>query len=105
MAYQIELKVEPSVLRSTASEVTRLTKALGEKFNELQTIVANTSYYWVGAAGDQYRRDFAAQKDEADEILQFLRKYPTDLLSMAGIYEQAESINTQTLGSLPSDIL
>lgn len=105
MAYQVTLKVEPNTLKSTASDVSRLTSALERNFGDLQNIVARTSSYWVGAAGDQYRRDFAEQKTEADEILRYLKKYPTDLMTMAGVYVEVESSNTQLIGALSSDIL
>lgn len=105
MAYQVKLKVEPNTLRSTASDVSRFTSALDRSFGELQNIVGRTSSYWVGAAGDQYRRDFAEQKTEAEDILRYLKKYPTDLMTMAGIYVEVESSNTQIIGALSSDIL
>jgi len=100
-----QVKVETSVLRSTASEVTSLTRALQGDFDELQNCVKQTSRYWVGAAGDQYRREFNAEKKETSEILTLLGKYPTDLLTMAGVYEKAERDNTQNTSALPSDIL
>ena len=98
-------KVDTNVLRSTAADVTRLTRALQGDFDELQNCVRQTSRYWVGAAGDQYRREFDEEKAETSELLRLLGKYPTDLLSMAGIYDEAERVNTQTTAALPSDIL
>ena len=101
----ITVKVDPNVLRSTASEVRSLTKALQNDFDELQNCVKQTSRYWVGAAGDQYRREFDAEKQETSEVLTVLGQYPTDLLSMAGIYDEAERVNTRTSSALPTDIL
>lgn len=99
------LKVTPDVLRNTASEVQSLTRALQADFDDLQARVSRTTSYWVGAAGDQYRREFDAKKKDTSEMLTLLGKYPTDLLSMAGIYDTAERTNTQNTGALPSDIL
>ena len=101
----IKVKVDTNVLRDTASEVTRLTRALQSDFDELQSCVRLTSRYWAGAAGDQYRREFDAEKKETSEVLRLLGKYPSDLLSMAGVYEGVERDNTQNSTALPSDIL
>lgn len=99
------VKAEPEVLRTTASEVTGLIRALQSDFDELQNCVKQTSRYWAGAAGDQYRGEFDAEKKVTSELLTLLGKYPTDLLSMAGIYTEAEHTVTQNNSALPSDIL
>ena len=101
----VQVKVDTNVLRSTASEVRSLARTLQGDFDDLQNCVKLTSRYWVGAAGDQYRREFDAEKEETSELLTLLSKYPTDLLSMAGIYDEAERLNTQSNSALPSDIL
>lgn len=90
-----KVKVDTSVLQTTAAEVINLTRALQNDFDELQNCVRQTSRYWVGAAGDQYRREFDAEKKETSELLTLLGKYPTDLLSMAGVYGDVERVNTQ----------
>ncbi len=100
-----QVKVETGVLRTTASEVTGLTRTLQGDFDALQNCVKHTNRYWVGAAGDQYRREFDAEKKETSELLTLLGKYPTDLLTMAGVYEDTECVNTQNTSALPSDIL
>lgn len=99
------VKVETGVLRTTASDVTGLTRMLQSDFDELQDCVRLTSRYWVGAAGDQYRREFDAEKKETSELLALLGKYPVDLLTMAGVYEDTERVNAQNTSALPSDIL
>lgn len=99
------VKVDTNVLRSTAADVTSLTKVLQGDFDELQSCVHQTSRYWTGAAGDQYRREFDEEKKETSEVLTLLGKYPADLLSMAGIYDETERVNTQNTAALPSDIL
>ena len=100
-----KVKLDTSVLQTTAAEVINLTRALQNDFDELQNCVRQTSRYWVGAAGDQYRREFDAEKKETSELLTLLGKYPTDLLSMAGVYGDVERVNTQNTSALPSDIL
>lgn len=97
--------VDTNVLRTTASEVRNLTRTLQSDFDELQNCVKQTSRYWAGAAGDQYRREFDAEKKDTAELLTLLGKYPTDLLSMAGVYDEEERKNTENISALPSDIL
>lgn len=99
------IKVDTEVLRTTASEISGLTKALQDDFDEMQNCVRQTNRYWIGAAGDQYRREFNAEKEEVSELLALLSKYPTDLLSMAGVYDNAEQKNVQRIDVLPSDTL
>lgn len=101
----IYIKVETSVLKSTAGEVQSLTRTLQEDFDSLQTQVRQTSRYWIGLAGDQYRQEFDAQKQETSEILNILNKYPEDLLTMAGIYDTSEQVNVESASALPSDII
>lgn len=100
-----QVKVDTNILRSTASDVTGLIRALQSDFDNLQDRVRRTNRYWAGAAGDQYRVEFDEEKKETSELLSLLAKYPTDLLSMAGVYDEAERVNTQNTSVLPSDIL
>lgn len=89
----ITLKVDPEQLKRTADEVTGMIQSLQTDLESLQTTVSRTSYYWQGQAADEYRKNFAAQKDDNDEMLERLRKYPTMLLQMAGFYNEAEKNN------------
>lgn len=100
-----QLRVDPGALRATASEVTGLTRALGDNFDELLNCVRRTGRYWAGAAGDAYRREFEAEKEETSALLALLGNYPADLLAMAGLYDGTERENTQSAAALPSDIL
>ncbi len=102
---EFQLKADPGTLRSTAGEVRSLTQALRADFDGLHACVRQTARYWLGPAGDQYRREFAAEKADTDQILALLGKYPEDLLDMAGLYEAAEDQIAQNSAALPSDIL
>ena len=39
------------------------------------------------------------------EILKMLREHPRDLLTMAGIYQEAEQKTTELSNALPADII
>lgn len=105
MAGRINVKVDSREMRDAANEVKRLAQNLAEDFDDMQTRVQRTTAYWIGEAGDHYRQEFLARREETEQILNYLYKYPTDLLTMAQIYEDTESTNTQTLGALSSDFI
>lgn len=99
------LKVDTAALQTTASEVTAHTNELSKQFDELQSTVSATAHYWIGAAGDQYRKEFAARKDEMDTILTVLKEYPKDLLELVGVYERVETGNTEIPAQLQADYI
>ena len=89
----ITLKVDPEQLKRTADEVTGMIQSLQTDLESLQTTVNRTGYYWQGQAAEEYRKNFAAQKDDTDEMLDRLRKFPPMLLQMAGVYDETEQTN------------
>lgn len=89
----ITLKVDPEQLKRTADEVTGMIQSLQTDLESLQTTVNRTGYYWQGQAAEEYRKNFAAQKDDTDEMLERLRKFPPMLLQMAGVYDETEQTN------------
>lgn len=105
MAVAVLVKVNTSALRNAAAETAGAAEQLQRDFDALQDCVRKTNRYWAGLAGDQYRQNFQAEKAEISSVLEALRKYPADLLSMAGIYEQTEKAAAQDSGILPNNIL
>lgn len=102
---EITIKVTPQELKECADDVSSLSEALRDDYDWFQDMVRKTANYWEGAAADKYRSDFAAQKEKTDEMLTHLSKFPEDLLTMAGIYEQAESTNTEDISELSTDFI
>lgn len=101
----ITLKVTPDVLRDTAGQVRTTVGQLRNGLDDAKSLVERSRFYWMGQAGDKYRRSFVARRTEAQELLDRLGKYPSDLLQMAQIYDQAESTNVQDAGKLSTDII
>ena len=101
----IHLKVTPEQLNQTAIEVERLTHTLQQDFESLQNTVGQTSYYWQGQAADEYRKNFADQKDDTNTMLEEMRQLPIILMQMAGNYQQTESGNAQQASGLPDDFI
>ncbi len=101
----ITLKVQPDALKTKASEVENDIKALEKHFNSIQDIVARTSGYWVGNAGDKARKEFNSQKESTTKVIKRFREHPTDLLVMAGIYDESERAMTQENQKLETDVI
>ena len=101
----IILKVQPEVLKTKASETEALIKKLESQFNEIQDIVSHTSGSWVGAAGEQAREAFQSKEEDIRQVIQRFKEHPTDLLVMAGVYEQSELDVKRANQSLPTDFV
>ena len=101
----IILKVEPTILKNKATEVERYTKTLETEFESIQDIVAKTTGYWIGIAGDKARQDFASQKDDTATIIKRFMEHPIDLMVMAGVYEETERQVTERNQSLETDVI
>lgn len=86
----ITLKVKTEVLKEKASEVERDTGILEQQFNDIQDIMSRSRGYWVGAAGDKARKEFESQKEDTSKVIRRFQEHPTDLLVMAGVYEDNE---------------
>lgn len=101
----ILLKVTPETLKNKASETEATIKSLENVFNNIQDIISRTSGYWVGIAGDKARSEFNSQKDEMQKVLQRFKEHPTDLMVMAGVYEEAERSVLSQNQSLAVDVI
>ena len=101
----ITLKVKPDALKTKASEVENDINVLERHFNSIQDIIARTSGYWVGNAGDKARKEFNAQKDSTTKVIKRFREHPTDLLVMAGIYDESERAVALENQKLDTDVI
>lgn len=99
------VRVNTAVLKTKADDFRALTVVLQKDFAEFQRLVDHTRGYWAGQAADQYRRSFAEKQTVTDMVLHRLEKYPRDLLTMAGLYEQNESRQTNTASALKTNYI
>lgn len=86
----ITLKVKTDVLEAKAAEVDSDIRLLENHFSSIQDIVSRSRGYWVGTAGDKARKIFENQKNDTAKVIRRFKEHPTDLLTMAGIYNKAE---------------
>lgn len=105
MASGITLKVDPSTLKSQANAVSGELKSLEKQWRIISSTVLKTKGYWEGDASNQHQESFANMKNDIDIVLKRLKEHPTDLLQMAGIYEESEHNAQEIASALPKDVL
>ena len=99
------MKVTPEQLTSKAGEVENLIKTLEKQYNELEKIVNKTSGYWIGDAGDLHRKKSKEGKENIQTIIKRWKEHPSDLLKMAGLYQETEQEVEEIANSLPADVI
>ena len=99
------LKVTPQQLKIKADQVSKEVDEMTKAFAQLAQIVSRTSHYWIGEAGDAHREIYEKNKDDIEVILRKLREHPTDLLMMAGVYEETEIKVENISMQLPEDVI
>ncbi len=96
----ITLRVTPEILRQKSGEFTTIITDIERRFRTIEDISDRTRGYWNGEAGDRDRQGYDSFQDDITYIVNRLREHPTDLLTMAGIYQQAERQVVQVDASL-----
>lgn len=97
------LRVTPEVLERKADEFSRIVSEIKGHFDQIEAISTRTKGYWQGEAGDKDRAGYASYKDDIAYIIRRLQEHPTDLLSMAGIYREAEKDVSSKNAELKTD--
>ena len=92
----VRLRVTPEQLKVKADETSRIIENMQQKFAEL-TVVMEVGYL--------YRKVYKEDSARIAEILKMLREHTSDLLTMAGIYQEAEQKTTELSNALPADII
>ena len=91
MAIQGTLTVDTEQLRTQAAAVRRGLTDMEGRFSDLKSLLNGTSSFWIGDAGDAHRKLYAARLAKIDEMFSRYREQVTDLETMAGIYQEAET--------------
>lgn len=101
----VRIKVNSTVLNAKAQNVSKSIRNMINYFDQLETIVNRTSYYWIGEAGDMHRKIYKDQKSQIDEMMKRLKEHPEDLVKIAQTYESTESAVQSIAAELPGDII
>ena len=83
--------VDTQALKSQSGAVKTALSDLTERFEALENQVLNSANYWTGQAGDAHRQLYTAHKSEVEEIIARYQEHVNELLTMAGVYEEAEN--------------
>lgn len=101
----IDLKVSPDTLKSKAQEIQSQISRFESYWNQLDQIVRNTKGYWIGDASNSHQRQMRDYEEDVRRLVLRLKKHPSDLLKMAGIYEKVEETVEKTANTLPGDVI
>ena len=101
----VELQVSSETLRDQAREVERRIDAMKLRFDEMDGILRRTRGYWIGAAAEIYRTTYEKDREEVRASLQRLRRFPGELMEIAGIYVKTEESVTGEASMLRTDVL
>ena len=101
----VQIRVNSAVLNSKAQSVSTSIKNMENCFEQLETIINRTSYYWIGEAGDLHRKIYKNQKPQVEEMMKRLKEHPTDLMTIAQTYDTAEAAVQSIAAELPGDII
>ena len=102
---EIILRVTPAELRNKAEAFRSVVADIQKRFAAIQDISLKTRGYWIGEAGDKDREGFVSYQDDIAYIIGRLNEHPTDLLNMAGIYEETEAAIREINSELQTDMI
>lgn len=105
MAFTLALGVTPESLKTKSSDINTDIDDMVKQVNLLYEEITGTSSYWEGDAGNTQRKNFEDQVSEINKLIERLRTYPTRILKMAGIYEEAEEGSVEMANTLATDIV
>ncbi|MDO5415633.1 MAG: WXG100 family type VII secretion target [Lachnospiraceae bacterium] len=101
----VEIRVLPEVLNAKAQEVTAAITQMEHLFENVQTTVSRSKYYWIGEAGELHRKMFEEQKDDVAEILVRLKEHPVDLQKIAKTYTSTEQQLAEAASQMSSNLI
>lgn len=97
--------VSTDVLVAKAQSVTQSINNMSNCFDELETVINRTGYYWIGEAGDMHRKLYQEQKDDVAEMMKRLKEHPKDLITIAQNYAEVEKSVTEVANMLSGDVI
>lgn len=83
-----KVKVNTEDLKTKGEEAWQRIREYQAVLEQMEQAVNASSAYWVGKAGDTYRKVLKLQMQKVQEILEAYSVYPKELLEYAGIYSE-----------------
>lgn len=100
----VSLRVTPEELKTVAGEITAEVQSIKTCLRNINSEVIDTQIYWRGDASGKHISNYQEMKPNIDSIVGELEAAPSDLLKIAGLYEETEEINVQLAFELPADV-
>ena len=100
-----KFRVNTDTLKSKADSVSASVAQMITAQEALTKAVTNMDMYWEGDGRNAKREEYMEKKEMMETIVNRLQEYPTDLLEIAGVYEQAETANVSHQQALSSDVI
>lgn len=101
----IQLKVAPEELQKKAGDIEGQIQNAERNWNGLCDVVKASRHYWEGDAGDCGRKLLESIMDDVQTVFRRLKEHPSDLLKMAGVYNDTEARASELANSLPDDVI
>ena len=102
----IILRVNPEQLIAVSDQVTAKITSAKRAFGELSETAESTVNFWLGKAGDTYRKLFSEGKPAMEEVFARFSEHATDLKVIGAKYAGQEAeIKTIIQESLPADVI
>lgn len=101
----VTLKVTPETLKALAKEYQQHIDNIQTQLNVIDNNVKGTRKYWQGEASNKHMEKYQDVQSDIKKIMNTIKDDPKDLLSIAGLYTEAEDTNINTVSALPSDAI
>ncbi len=101
----VTILVNTEELKVVSESVQQNVGEMQSAYDSLSRAVTAMGDYWIGEASEKERQSFFGQKDNIEGIIRRLSEYPVDLMTIAGVYVEHESSNTEIPGGLSGDVL
>jgi len=101
----LSFTVDPEELYNAASSLQQEIDYIKRQFAAMDQAVNKSAGFWIGDAGDKYRKVYKEQVKEADRMFRRLMEHVTDLREIAGVYVNKENESVGLAQQLPSDVI
>lgn len=101
----LSFTVTPRELYSAAENLQGQIDYIKRQFAAMEQSINKSTSFWIGDAGDKYRKVYKEQVKEADRMFQRLMEHAADLREIAGVYVSKESEAVQLTAQLPPDVI
>ena len=98
------INVSTDVLKEAADTAKKSITLMKQQMQELDEIIEATRNYWIGKASEQHRKMYNECRKEQQGIMQHLEVYPSKLLEIAGIMDDADKKGGEMAIDLPDNI-